>query len=226
MYILPYCYLSIVNKLVSRLSILSASAGSRLTHPSRYISPECRIPAGVYARHSIWTRINNKTAMWANNRFCLGQYGDLSPPERNCNGLCGDRSDPGAYAWLVCYITSLSMEYLVIDFDTVFQNDDRALETFSALLALCAGNSPITSEFPHKGQWRGALMFSLICPWINGWINNREAGDLRHHRAHNGITVMNVLFACHNCAPLWGCGHRHSRAICTHCELYLGDLIV
>ena len=36
----------------------------------------------------------------------------------------------------------------------------------------------------HKGQWRGALMFSLICAWINGWVNNREAGDLRRHRAH------------------------------------------
>ena len=32
---------------------------------------------------------------------------------------------------------------------------------------------------PHKGQWRGALMFSLICAWINGWANNREAGYLR-----------------------------------------------
>ena len=30
---------------------------------------------------------------------------------------------------------------------------------------------------PVKGQWRGALMFSLICVWINGWVNNREAGD-------------------------------------------------
>ena len=36
---------------------------------------------------------------------------------------------------------------------------------------------------PHKGQWRGALMFSLICVWINGWVNNREAGDLRRYRA-------------------------------------------
>ena len=35
--------------------------------------------------------------------------------------------------------------------------------------------SPVNS--PHKGQWRGALMFSLICVWINGWVNNREAGD-------------------------------------------------
>ena len=48
--------------------------------------------------------------------------------------------------------------------------------------------SPVNS--PHKGQWRGALMFSLICAWINSWINNREAGDLRHHRAHYDVTVM------------------------------------
>ena len=36
------------------------------------------------------------------------------------------------------------------------------METFSALLAICAGNSP------HKDHWRGALMFSLMCAWING----------------------------------------------------------
>ena len=30
---------------------------------------------------------------------------------------------------------------------------------------------------PHKGQWHGAMMFSLICIWINIWINNCEAGD-------------------------------------------------
>ena len=48
--------------------------------------------------------------------------------------------------------------------------------------------SPVNS--PHKGQWRGALMFSLICTRINGWVNNREAGDLRRYFAHYGITVM------------------------------------
>ena len=42
----------------------------------------------------------------------------------------------------------------------------------------------------HKGQWREALMFSLICTRINGWINNREAGDLRRHHAHYDVTVM------------------------------------
>ena len=48
--------------------------------------------------------------------------------------------------------------------------------------------SPVNS--PHKGQWCGALMFSLICAWINGWVNNREAGDLRRQRTHCDATVM------------------------------------
>ena len=48
--------------------------------------------------------------------------------------------------------------------------------------------SPVNS--PHKGQWRRALMFSLISVWINGWVNNREAGDLRCYRPHYDVTVM------------------------------------
>ena len=47
---------------------------------------------------------------------------------------------------------------------------------------------PVNS--PHKGQRHGALMFSLIYGWINAWVNNREAGDLRHHRAHYDVIVM------------------------------------
>ena len=48
--------------------------------------------------------------------------------------------------------------------------------------------SPVSSS--HKGQWRGALKFSLVSARINGWVNNREAGDLRRHRAHYDIIVM------------------------------------
>ena len=48
--------------------------------------------------------------------------------------------------------------------------------------------SPVNSH--HKGQWLGALMFSLICTWINGWAKNREAGDLRRHRAHYVVIGM------------------------------------
>ena len=46
------------------------------------------------------------------------------------------------------------------------------------------------SKFPYKGQWRGALMFSLTCVWINGWVNNREAGDFKCHYAHYDVIVM------------------------------------
>ena len=48
--------------------------------------------------------------------------------------------------------------------------------------------SPVNS--PHKGQWRGALMFSLICARINGWVNNGEAGDSRRYLAHYDVIVM------------------------------------
>ena len=66
------------------------------------------------------------------------------------------------------------------------------METFSALLALCAGNSPVPVNSPHKGQWRGALMFSLICALINDWVNNREAGDLRRYHGHYDVNVMQI----------------------------------
>ena len=61
--------------------------------------------------------------------------------------------------------------------------------------------SPVNS--PRKGQWRGPLMFSSICAWINGWVNNREAGDLKRHRTHYDVTVMNhpTLF-CRHQAPM------------------------
>ena len=59
------------------------------------------------------------------------------------------------------------------------------METFSALLAICAGNSPITVNPPLKGQWRA---------WIKGWVNNSEAGDLRRNRAHYDVTVMLLAY--------------------------------
>ena len=48
--------------------------------------------------------------------------------------------------------------------------------------------SPVNS--PHKSQWHGALIFSLICAWIHGWVNNRDTGDFRRHCAHYYVIVM------------------------------------
>ena len=52
----------------------------------------------------------------------------------------------------------------------------------------------VLANSPHKGQWRGALMFSLICAWIKGWINNGEAVDFRRHRFHYDVTLIWNLF--------------------------------
>ena len=57
--------------------------------------------------------------------------------------------------------------------------------------------SPVNSA--QKGQWHGALMFFLICVWINGWVNNRNAGDLKRHRTHYDVIVMcegNMYWGC------------------------------
>ena len=53
--------------------------------------------------------------------------------------------------------------------------------------------SPVNS--PYKGQWRAAMMFSLICAWMNDWVNNREAGHLRRNHAQYDITVMTLLLS-------------------------------
>ena len=73
--------------------------------------------------------------------------------------------------------------------------------------------SPANS--PHQGQWRGVMMLLLICAWINGWINNREANDLRRHRTHYDITVMHVWITTkHNKAQTVFCLCIERRNIC------------
>ena len=67
------------------------------------------------------------------------------------------------------------------------------IEAFSALLALCEGNPPVTGAFPLTKASGRALMFSLTCPWTNDWASNRRAGDLRRHRTHHDVTVMDSI---------------------------------
>ena len=83
--------------------------------------------------------------------------------------------------------------------------------------------SPVNSH--HKGQWRGALMFSLICAWINGWVNNREAGDLRRHRAHYDVIVMQGIMIHVVCAIILCCvvPMNTKLIICLNVRFYLQD---
>ena len=99
---------------------------------------------------------------------------------------------------------SYGVSLCVMSSSTTFSLWRHQLETFSASLAFVQGihrwhfprNWPFVRGIhrslvnsPHKGQWRGALMFSLICARINGWDND-EAGDFRRHYAHYDVIVI------------------------------------
>ena len=64
---------------------------------------------------------------------------------------------------------------------------------FSALLAICAGNSPVTGEFPIQRPVTRSFDVSFDLRPINGWVNNLKACDLRHQRAHYDVTVMHAF---------------------------------
>ena len=61
--------------------------------------------------------------------------------------------------------------------------------------------SPVNS--PHKGQWRGALIFSLICPWTYGWVKHRDDGDQRRHCVLYDVVVMPHMTRCNFCLASW-----------------------
>ena len=87
---------------------------------------------------------------------------------------------------------------------------------FFASLTLRVGNSPVNS--PHTGQLRVAMIFSLICAWINGWANHRDAGDLRRHRAQYDVTVIFLAITT-------GLISRCVRWIATAIHLKIGYLV-
>ena len=68
------------------------------------------------------------------------------------------------------------------------------METFSALLALGVGNSPVTGELPsQRPVTRSFDVFFDLRITNNGLVNNRYASDLRRRRAHYDITVLYAL---------------------------------
>ena len=85
---------------------------------------------------------------------------------------------------MYCYY-HICPRYFLIEDPPLHASPRHQMETFSALLALCEGNHRSPVDSPHEDQWRGALMFSLIC------LTKRTPviWDVRH-RAHYGVTVM------------------------------------
>ena len=107
---------------------------------------------------------------WTNGQF----FGDLWRHE-TCAITVMTRA-----SWVTIYIqwhvsiSSVNIQNIILIYDDVIK-----WKHFSRYWPFVRGihRSPVNS--PHKGQWGGALMFSLIYAWINGWVNNCEAGDFR-----------------------------------------------
>ena len=86
-----------------------------------------------------------------------------------------------------------SHDYNLQDYIFKIQDDVIKWKHFSHYWPFVWGihRFPVNSQ--HKGQWRGALMFSFICVWVDGWVNNHKAGDLRCYPAHYDVTIMFLL---------------------------------
>ena len=66
----------------------------------------------------------------------------------------------------------------------------NSLQKYVAHIIMAQYHDDIMMDSPQKGQWRRALMFSLICTWTDSWVNNRDTGDFKRLRAHYDVTVM------------------------------------
>ena len=66
------------------------------------------------------------------------------------------------------------------------------METFSVLLAICAGNSPVSGEFPAQRPVTRSFDVFFDLRQLNDWVTTREAGDLRRYRAHYDVIVMQL----------------------------------
>ena len=109
---------------------------------------------------------------------------------------------------LSAIITQSNITWFCIWYDNDWGHDDVIKwKHFRRYWPFVRGIHRSPVNFPHKGQWRGALMYSLICVWIKGWVNNGEACDLRCYRTHYDVTVMQNMH--HKRHPI---SHLHGRA--------------
>ena len=91
--------------------------------------------------------------------------------------------------------------YYIIQIDKMTSSNGNIFQVTGPLFGDFTSEWPV--NFLHKDQWRGALMFSLICAWIYSWVNNREAGDLRRHHAHYDFILMSRNQLCRSHDTSW-----------------------
>ena len=183
---------------------------SRITEPSweesdsPHKGPVLRkmlpFPSCLHALPLLQTFVNaaNKIPGWLTFVYITRIYSAIYRPcscwWQNYHNRCHCGSDQGIFwhqdtgSWHIMQLTRLYLPEINLSLE--LHNDVIKRKHFPRHWPLVNAihRSPVDS--PYKGQWSGALMFSLICAWTNSWANKRDAGDLRRHRAHYDVTVM------------------------------------
>ena len=136
----------------------------------------------------IWKQVNHNTV----TSYKTTQKVEINTCNPGSTLICLHRLT-GIRAWMSNCIALLLWDIIIHSCSHVTWWRHQ-METFSALLAICAGNSPVTVEFPAQRPVTRSfdVFFNLR---IYRWVNNREAGDLRRHPAHYDVIVMNCCLA-------------------------------
>ena len=97
--------------------------------------------------------------------------------------------------WLVALLYLLYFTDIIWILDQIYINSytwwRHQMETFYALLAFCAGNSPVTGEFPSQRPVTRSFDVFFHLRLKNDWVNSRDPGDFWCHSAHYDVIVMN-----------------------------------
>ena len=122
---------------------------------------------------SNYSKLPNVAVLWPTISLGLGHCVGWGYETMAC-ALCLSE-----FLWFCYYICSVMRKHDVIKW-----------EHFPRYWPFGRGIHRSLASSPHKGQWRGVLMFSVICAWINALVSNREAGDLSRHRAHYDVIII------------------------------------
>ena len=122
--------------------------------------------------------------------FIILKHGLLSMPSA-CK-RCEIKYTIDSHYYMVNFLQSMKNRrqccYNVVNFFT--HDDVIKWKHFPHYWPFVRRNHRSPVNYPHNGQWHGALMFSVIWVWINGWVNNRKAGDLRRNRTRYDVIAM------------------------------------
>ena len=140
---------------------------SRVNDNKRYL---------LCARHCQWPLENARNSGQSHEHTINAQQLNHNPLQPQITPIYISISKP---------LTNLRLCLILTDHDDVIK-----WKHFPRYWPFVGGIHRSLVNSPDKGQWRRALMFSLICVWIKGWVNNHEAGDLRRYRTHYDVTVM------------------------------------